>query len=158
MPEQLGNLGQLAWRIDLQNKNRALWEIHDTPQRLEEMFNAEAQEMRECEDNFFLKPNADFEMVSEVGDVGYLFLRYMKAFGDPPEAMSRQLTEAINISARCNFTMTQAVEMKLIRNAVKYPDSFFDATQDFDQGVRDSRSLWKALGDDEAFFSWYSQQ
>ena len=125
---------------------------------LEAMFNQEYREMKECEDNFFLKPMADFHMVSEVGDVGYLFLRYVDKFGQAPRDMANKLGEAINISSRCGFRMTDAVHMKLVRNSAKYPDVFFDGVDQMKEGVQKSKSLWNAMGGDDKFFEWYMEE
>jgi hypothetical protein len=93
-----------------------------------------------------------------VGDVGYLFLKYQAEYGMPPQAMREKLGEAINISSRCNFSMSDAVEMKLIRNSAKYPDVFADPFSDYEQGRALSRSLWEAMGGDKTFYQWYGGQ
>jgi hypothetical protein len=152
------DLYDVAKRIDIQNENRTLWELNDTPEELERIFDIEVEEMRECEANFFLKDYADFHMISEVGDVGYLFLRYQSLYDHVPERMVKKLSEAINISSRCGFTMTDAVEMKLWRNSHKYGDVHFDAFGDFKEGVGASKRLWEAMGGDEAFFHWYMEE
>lgn len=159
MPEhQRPDLLELSRRIEIQNGNRALWELHTTPESLEQMFDEEHAEMIECRDNFFLKDLADFHMVSEVGDVGYLFLKYQASYGEPPKRMVTKLAEAISLASRCNFSMSDAVNLKLIRNSQKYPDIFSDVFNDYADGRRMSKELWEAMGGDNKFFEWYGAE
>lgn len=158
MERQHPDLEDVIFRIKGQNKNRIIWEMEDDQASLEQMFDAEYEEMKECEEQFFLKPMADFHMVSEVGDVGYLFLRYTERYGMAPKRMSEKLGEAISIAARCGFRMTDAVHLKLIRNSHKYGDVHFDGTHQMREATEMSKRLWDAMGGDDAFFNYYMEE
>lgn len=158
MSREIPDYFQLDGRIWGQNERRETWGVNDTPEALEQMFFDEVMEMKECEANYFLKSHADFHMVSEVGDVGYVWMRYRQKYGQPPEHMTESLFEAMNIATRCGFTMGDAVYMKMIRNASKYPDTYFDEYMRHEDGVRKSKKLWTALGGDEAFFNYFMEE
>lgn len=125
----------MAQRVQSQNENRREWSSHDTPENLAEQILEESGELVDAIRNFDALPHAEYEVVSEVGDILYLALKFCVEMGIDP---------------------AQAVELKLARNSVKYPDEFHSNGWDYDKAREVSKSLWEHLGGDDAFFLWHS--
>jgi len=97
------------------------------------MIRDEAQELVDAIDQFPVKQDAEAQVVSEVGDILYLALRFCLAMGIDPK---------------------EAVEMKLQRNSVKYPDHFSSNGWGYEKSRAMSKSLWDHMGGDHRFFEW----
>ena len=75
-------------------------------------------------------------VVSEIGDVLYTVLTLCHQLGINPD---------------------DAVEMKMVRNAFKYPDAIQNNGFNASEAKEVSKDLYSHLGGDRAFFEWYSE-
>jgi len=122
-------------QIAEQNHNRKRWRENDSPTSLIAQIVEEAQELQQANDQFEVKPNAEYHLIGEVGDILYLTLKLCEEMGIDPE---------------------EAINLKLARNSVKYPDHFHNNGWDFNLARKTSKSLWEHLGGDDAFYLWHS--
>jgi NTP pyrophosphatase (non-canonical NTP hydrolase) len=130
------SLESLQKQIARQNQNRQTWSEHDDPSSLAKQIREESDELVTSVENFDLLPNGVFEVASELGDVLYLALKMCNDLGLDP---------------------AQVVELKLMRNAAKYPDALLNNGWDYDTARVASKELWNHLGGDSAFYHWYLQ-
>lgn len=118
-----------------QNRNRQTWVETDTPAAIADHIQEESTELVDAIKHFDTLPNGEYSIISEVGDILYLTLKFCGDMGIDP---------------------TQAVELKLLRNSLKYPDHFASNGWDYHKARELSKSLWEALGGDNAFYLWHS--
>jgi NTP pyrophosphatase (non-canonical NTP hydrolase) len=128
---------ELTDKIAQQNAAREQWVGTDTPASLAHHIADEAHELLDAVENYDYLPEGVYGVVSELGDVLYLALKLCHDLGIDP---------------------AQAVELKLMRNAVKYPDYALSNGWDYDTAATLSRALWTMLGGDKKFYEWHSQQ
>lgn len=131
------DINQIASEIAAQNERRQTWIETDTPHSVASHIVQESEELVEAIEHFDVLQDAEFEVVSEIGDILYLTLRLCSQLGIDP---------------------AEAVRMKIHRNSVKYPDHFQSNGWSYEQARDMSKSLWEALGGDHAFFLWYALQ
>jgi len=127
------SIEQASQYIREQNEKRTLWEGNDDPEALAAMIKEEAQELVDGIQEAMVTDNV-FEVASEIGDVGYLLLR---------------LCDSLGIDLR------QAVEMKIIRNSMKYPDHVLSNGRDYAAATQVGKETWQFLGGDAAFSHAY---
>lgn len=127
---------RLVEKIAQQNESREQWVNTDTPSTLAEHIVTEANELVEAIENYDCLPDGVYGVVSEIGDVLYLALKLCHDLGIDP---------------------TDAVELKLLRNSVKYPDYAQSNGWDYQTAATLSRALWTTLGGDKRFYEWHSQ-
>jgi NTP pyrophosphatase (non-canonical NTP hydrolase) len=118
-----------------QNHNRKRWRENDSPETLIKQIVEEALELEKSAREFESTQNAEYHLVGEIGDVLYLTLKLCDELGIRPE---------------------DALELKLLRNSVKYPDHLQSNGWDYRKARETSQSLWQNLGGDNAFFLWHS--
>jgi NTP pyrophosphatase (non-canonical NTP hydrolase) len=103
---------ELTRQIRLQHDNRREWATTDTPEHLEEITLAEYEELIEAVDSFFVIENPDFEVASEVGDVGYLCLLYQDQYGEMPDTMQSAWQAAVDTCDATGLQMEDCIGMK----------------------------------------------
>lgn len=108
----------------------------DTPEHIVQQILDEAEELMESILNFPAKQDAEFETVSEIGDILYLTLKLCVDLGVDP---------------------VQAIEMKLHRNSLKYPDHIQGNGLGYEEARRVSKEMWKQMGGDHAFYLAYTE-
>lgn len=150
---------ELGHRIRTQNESRITWQQTDTREALIGMVKTEHQELRQAIDQFDVVQHPELHLIGEVGDIGYLLLRWRDAYPlDPiPREYQQAYEEAHNTATRCGFTMSDAVEMKLHRNAYKHTDHWYDGFEQHPEAVRQAGAFWKDLGGDDNFFVAYEK-
>jgi NTP pyrophosphatase (non-canonical NTP hydrolase) len=112
-----------------QNENRRVWGEHDTPESIVEMMAHETAELAESIQEAYITGDV-FSVVSEIGDVGYLLYRLCLELG---------------------IDLDEAVETKISRNSMKYPDYIMSNERSHEQAVRVAREGWRAMGGDPAW-------
>lgn len=117
-----------------QNNTRREWRENDTPDGLATMIFEEAQELVDAMKEAAVTDDP-YAIVSEIGDVLYLTLKLCGSIGIDP---------------------TEALDLKLLRNSVKYPDTFHSNGWGADEAKRLSKSMYRAMGGDQVFFDWHS--
>lgn len=145
----------LEHQIVKQNEARREWVIHDTQETLASMIREERAELDFAIEHFDFIQNPDFEVASEVGDVGYLALKYRAEHGNLPPELQADFDFAREIAERVGLDMSECIEMKLLRNAVKYPDTFSSNGWGYQDARRHSKSLYQVFGGDKRFYQWY---
>jgi len=127
--ETQGEFATLMNVVAEQNKKRENWEAHDTPEIVTKFIVEEANELKEAVE----LEKTPIEIASEIGDVLYLTLRLCSQTGIDPR---------------------DAIEMKIVRNSLKYLD-VLNSSGDYQQGIKQSREIYKRMGGDEAFYDAY---
>ena len=127
---------ELLEGIRTQNQNRKEWVGADTAESIAQHILDEAEELVESITNFPVKRDAEFETVSEIGDILYLTLKLCVDLGIDP---------------------VQAIEMKLLRNSMKYPDHIQTQGLGYEESRKRSKQLWKEMGGDHDFFLAYTE-
>lgn len=126
-------LDQLSGYISEQNKKRELWQGNDDPEDLTRMIKEEAIELEESIQKAMIDDNV-FEVASEIGDVGYLLLNLCNSLG---------------------INLAEAIEMKVVRNSLKYPDHIMSNGRDYKHATQVSKESWQRMGGDAAFSHIY---
>lgn len=125
------NISGFADKIHTQRQAREEWKAQ-TPEQLSAGIMEEAGELLEAIQNGM----PAIEVASEIGDVLWLTLGLCAELGIVPE---------------------DAVEMKIVRNAIKYPDAFLSNGWETDQAMQLSKDQYDHSGGDESFYNWYSE-
>lgn len=128
---QEGEFHELMETVRKQNANRENWIEHDTPEVIAGFVREEAQELKDAYD----QGKSRVDIASEIGDVLYLTFKLCAQEGIDPR---------------------DALEMKIVRNSLKYPDTL-NSHNGYTQGREMSRAIYKAMGGDEAFFDAFSK-
>lgn len=126
-----GEFTQFMNVVAQQNENRKNWTEHDTPEIVAEFITEEAQELIDA----INQDKPAIEIASEIGDVLYLTLRLCAQLGIDPR---------------------DALEMKIVRNSLKYSDTL-NSNGDYQNGANRSRELYDELGGDLTFYDAYSE-
>lgn len=129
----MSSIEQVRLYIREQNEKRQLWEGNDDPTELAQMIQEEAVELVDSINEAMVTDNV-FEVASEIGDVMYLLLRLCDSIGIDP---------------------IQAAEMKVVRNAVKYPDHVMSNGRNYQEAKEASKRFWDSMGGDAAFSHAY---
>lgn len=124
---------ELIKYIEHQNDNRTLWVDHDSPEKLAEMIQAEAKELIDALQESFVTGDV-FSVASEIGDIRYVLDR---------------------LSLMLGIDSSQAAEMKVVRNSLKYPDHVMSNGRNFESASQVSKDAWKAMGGDYMFSHIY---
>jgi NTP pyrophosphatase (non-canonical NTP hydrolase) len=122
--------------VEGQQMARQQWQENGDAEGVAQMIQEEAEELVEAIALYDVLDRGPYEVVSEIGDILYLTLRLCSEMGiDPGDAL----------------------ELKLLRNSVKYPDTFSSNGWDYEEARRLSKSLYGHMGGDKAFFDWHSE-
>lgn len=149
---------ELTRQILQQHDNRREWTVNDTPEHLETITLGEYQELIEAIDSFFVLENPDFEVASEVGDVGYLCLLYQEKYGEMPESMAGAWQAAQETCDTTGLQMTDCIGMKVIRNSLKHNDYAYNKGWQYNQATDFAKSFWKDMGGDKQFYKAYMEK
>lgn len=138
----------------LQNEQRRNWREGDTPERLQDMLREENDEKEEHKELAMIGEDP-IELVSEYGDLFYLFIKYLKAEPNPSLEMLRIVYTALEECSELGIDPEHAVLLKLHRNDVKYPGSM--SNNGFTPGDerRYAKAMYKDMGGDGLFFYAY---
>lgn len=123
-------LSSLMYRVNRQSENKVLWETNDSPIAVANMIAGECKELQTAIND----DEEAFEIASEIGDVLYLTLKLCSQLGIKPE---------------------DAVNMKIIRNDLKYPNDLNSFGDTYEGAREKSKTLWEAMGGDIAFSHAY---
>ena len=197
----------LQQAIEIQRSARLEWQRVNTLENLSSLLIDEADELIDACENYHLMPNGVYDVVSEVGDLGYIMRSMMPmvnigvadqelVFFDPDKppfsytapkvecpdqiphvirqdavslerAILSSQTPLINSAfyqlwesnrAFCKATgidFDKAVELKMVRNSVKYPDGVLSNGHG-SQAVPLAKELYSRIGGDAVFFEAYS--
>lgn len=144
---------ELTNRIRTQGENRLTWQSNDTKEVMEAMIVQEHDELKQAIAMFDFVPHAELHLIAEAGDVGYLYLSYKDQYpGEPPPVVREAITEALNTATRCGFSLSDAVELKLIRNSLKHADVWYDGFTHHQEAMGLASDFWRDLGGDDNFF------
>ncbi len=122
---------RITHKIHAQRQAREEWRV-ETPEQLSEGIIEEAKELLGA----IQLGLPAIEVVGEIGDVLWLALGLCAEIGVDPH---------------------YAVEMKLLRNSVKYPDSFLSNGWDREKAMELSKSQYENAGGDKNFYDWYTK-
>ena len=120
---------QTEQHIYEQNENRKVWGINDTPEGIVGMIAHETEELAEAIQEAYITGDV-FSVVSEIGDVGYLLHRLCIELG---------------------VNLDEAIETKISRNSMKYPDYIMSNQRNYEEAVRVAKLGWQAMGGDKAW-------
>lgn len=146
----------LSQHIAEQNTNRREWSIHDTPAVIEAYTLEEKQELADAISLFYLIENPDFEVASEIGDVGYLCLKYQEAYGELPETMVAAWSFAQETADLVGLSVFDCIKLKVMRNSWKYSDYMMNNGYGYEEAVKLSKETWARFGGDKKFYEIYS--
>lgn len=124
---------EILLAIEDQNKNRKLWDGHDSPEHLAEMVKHEAQELIDAINESMVTGDV-FSVVSEIGDVLYLSYRLCNDLGIDPR---------------------EAVEMKIMRNSMKYGDYLMSNGRTYESATQVVKDGWNIMGGDKMWSHAY---
>lgn len=124
--------GEFAKLLDLihhQNEGKLNWRKNFSVPQAAAMLKDEAGELITAIENDM----PAVEVTSELGDIIYL---------------------AFHICSELGIDPRDAVEMKILRNSLKYPD-VLNSVGEYEEGRQISREAWKGLGGDLLFYQMY---
>lgn len=119
--------------IRTQQANRRLWSEDDDAEKVAAMITGEANELSQAIQEALVTGDV-FSVASEIGDVLYVTLRLCDELGIDP---------------------AQALDLKIKRNAMKYPDAIMSDGYNYQEATQLSKEMWKAMGGDERFSHAY---
>lgn len=128
-------MSNLSKEVRQQNKNRKRWQESDSPYTTAQQLVEESTELVKAIDQFDVTKNAEYAVISEIGDIFYLLLKISRDLG---------------------INLEEAARLKLIRNSLKYPDHLLSNGNGLDEAKAQARDLWESLGGDNAFYMWHA--
>lgn len=140
----------------LQHDQRKNWLENDTEEVVASMILDELQELDEAVVKAQIG-DGPFEVVSEIGDIGYLFIRYKSMNGEMNEQLSQALEYCHYICEATGIVWDQAIMMKIWRNSLKYPTFLSNNGYTYAKSVQISKEQWRLLGGDQAFYIMYEE-
>lgn len=124
------DIRELGRRVHEQTLKKDNWKDHDDPYVIAQMIRAESDELVEAIE----QDGEAFDIGSEIGDVLYLALKLCQELGFQPD---------------------QLVEMKMLRNDMKYPTDVNSNSGGYHEAAKKSKIMWEAMGGDKAFYMAY---
>jgi len=137
-------------QVIFQNQNRSVWQEHDKQESLHAQIVEENEELLEAVE--IDKPA--FEVASEIGDIEYLCIKYEHSYGALPDELRYIRTWAWKLAELVGLDVYDCVEMKLIRNDLKYPAAILN-NHPYEEGMQIAKDNYKAMGGDAAFSHSY---
>jgi hypothetical protein len=139
-----------------QNAKRKHWDTQDSSF----VGNYLREEFHELEQAFWPDQLDRWEIASEIGDIGYLMIRYqeqMKKEGieEMPADLFFFWRLAQNVSQCMDINFGDAIFMKAVRNDLKYPFAVTSGFESYEEGRAVSKNMWAQMGGDKAFYKWY---
>lgn len=144
----------VAEMVLLQHEHRRNWQENDNVVVVDEMLFHELQELDEAVTKAYIGDGA-FEVASEIGDLGYLYVRRSQFEKPITEEISIALEYAHYVCTTTGIDMNEAIMMKCIRNDQKYLHTFNNNGYDYDKAIQLSKEHWKRMGGDSAFSEAY---
>lgn len=129
----MATIEQIQGWVVHQNSNRELWVGHDNPEHLASMILEESQELADGIQEAMVTDEV-WTVASEIGDIGYLLLKLCDQLG---------------------IDLNTAIEAKISRNSLKYPDHIMSNGRDYASARKVSKEAWEAMGGDSAFSHVY---
>lgn len=123
---------EMMQRVVAQTEQKALWKDKDDPIKVADMIAEETEELRGALQESMLTGDV-FNVASEIGDILYLALKFCSLVGISPE---------------------DAVQIKILRNDLKYPNDL-NSYGDYFEQRQQSRDFWIEMGGDVAFSHAY---
>lgn len=124
--EEQGEFRVLSDLIYKQNQARENFEDED-PAQLAEFIKVESQELIDAID----QDHPAIAVASEIGDILFVTLKLCRQLGIDPR---------------------DALEMKMLRNALKYND-MSNSVGDYDEGRETGKAIYEGMGGDNAFYN-----
>lgn len=138
-----------------QNENRRSWKQHDTFHAIRKMFWEEYAEYREAKELCMLGADP-YELASEAGDLGYLYIKLMDVTGGSVDADIEQLVQQVHDECtELGIDMMQAVWFKVWRNEIKYVQAISNNGFGYEEGVALSKQQYKLIGGDKMYYYVY---
>lgn len=131
----MSRLEKLFAQVEEQQQHRREWREGDSPEIIAERIVEEAQELVDSIQLFDLQEHPILEMAGEIGDVLYL---------------------VGSLCAMVGIDAADALEQKVLRNAVKYPDTHLSNGWEREQAIYMAKSSYSAMGGDKAWYGWYT--
>lgn len=148
-------LEQVSRLVIEQNSSRKTW-VEQPTTFIEDYVREEFRELELAQ----LPEEKDWdrwEIISEIGDVEYLFIKLKDKLKEGEEMPADVLffrNIARSMAEHINVDIADAVHLKVIRNDLKYPMSITNS-HEYEEGRTKSRELWEMMGGDKAFYKWY---
>lgn len=124
------DIRELGRRVHEQTLKKDNWKDHDDPYTVALMLRQEADELVESIE----QDGEAFDVGSEIADVLYLALKLCEELGFKPD---------------------QLLEMKMLRNDMKYPTDVNSNSGGYTEAAKKSKMMWEAMGGDKAFYYAY---
>jgi NTP pyrophosphatase (non-canonical NTP hydrolase) len=138
-----------------QTDTRPNWKAYDTPQIIQAMIVAEGEELNKAIQEAMIGQSA-FDLAAEIGDVFYLYTKYVSLTDKPLGVKAtRCVLTAFKTAEIVGIDLDEAVQLKVCRNSLKYPNCFSTEAYDYREGIRMSRELWLGMGSDYTFSHAY---
>lgn len=138
-----------------QNKERKLWNDHDTPQNILVRFMLEYGELVQAMED---TPEIAYLIASEIGDLFYLAIKYQSMFEEGtelPPGMTHALEYALELCELTGLRPQDCVMMKVLRNEIKYFAPILNNGFKPNEAVALTKRSFDALIGEERFSHWY---
>lgn len=120
-------------QVQKQQENRPQWNAETDAEFLAKFIVEEAQELVKAVMESFVTGDV-FTVASELGDLLYLVHRACNELG---------------------FDPADLIEMKSVRNSMKYPDYILNNGYNRAEAVKLSKAMWEEMGSDQVFSHAY---
>lgn len=137
--------------VTKQNLPRESW-VHE-PNHLINLFLGEYEEYLEAKEQCMLGADP-IVYASEVGDLGYLYLRICD-LQEPPTAITELMKKVLIETQEVGIDINKAILFKVFRNDIKYPLVWTLNGWDYEKSRDLSKEQYAYLGGDEAFHYAY---
>ncbi len=133
-----------------QNKNRKLWDEHDTAEGIAGFIVEEFTEYTQQKDECYVTDDLT-ALALEIGDVLFLCDRYRLKFGDLPHRLKAIERAVLADTEELGLDPDDCKMAKVIRNSMKYPDHVMSNGRVFQEAAQVCKFAWKAMGGDMAW-------
>jgi len=139
-----------------QTGNRRNWQEYDTPEQLSTFILEETQELGEAITKAEIGDGA-FEVASEIGDILYLYIKLDETKTKIPDEVEACFEYALSIAELTGINPDDALNMKIIRNDMKYLNTLCNNGFGYAEAVSISKQQWKLMGGDSRFSEMYME-
>lgn len=144
----------VAEKVLFQNEIRSEWSKNDTAEKLDNFIFEEHRELQDAIQKAYIGDGA-FEVASEIGDIFYLYTRRSQLPDPISEKVDTTIAYAEYIAELSGIDIGEAVMMKVLRNDMKYGQAISNNGYGYEQSVKLSKEIWKAMGGDAKFSEAY---
>lgn len=144
----------LTKQIIDQNESRVHWNENQNDQDIEGFMRTEYAEFLEAREMCMLGDDP-FSLVSEAGDMGYLYIRRRFTNTPIPADIVDMMIDVERTLAEVGMSMEECLKFKAWRNDYKYPHVVTNNGYMPEKASKIAKEFWQYMGGDKVFYYAY---